>query len=295
MINYKLFKDNGFGIKSICNKNSVSVISDGIRKYAVKECSNDLNNKLRYLKSRNFINFPDFYILDNYYVFDYIEDSSLSIEERLSEAINIVAILHVKTTRYKKIDIDDYKIIYEDLYKKIEYLQKYYITLNDEIDNEIYMSPSHYLLVLNISKIYSALSFCKKELDNWYDIIKKNDRQRLCLIHNNLDISHVLCNKHTYLISFDKSKIDIPIYDLVSVYKKYYNDISFDILFNIYQSKNSLLDEELMLFFIMVSIPFEVEFTSDEINNVKNVKRLIKYVSNGDKLVRKFYDDKIKK
>ena len=33
------------------------------------------------------------------------------------------------------------------------------------IDNEIYMAPSKYLLVLNISKVYNALSFCKNELE----------------------------------------------------------------------------------------------------------------------------------
>ena len=295
MINYKLFKENGFSIKHILNKNSVTIISDGNRKYAVKKCDIDLKNKLDYLKSRSFNNYPVFSIIGDYYVFDYIDDSNLSIEERLCEAVNLIAVLHMKTTRYKNIDIDDYKIIYENLYKKIKYLENYYLELNNNVDNDIYMRPSHYLLVLNISKIYSAFHFCITELNNWYDMVQKSGKQRLSFIHNNIDLSHILCNKHTYLISFDKAKIDIPIYDLISIYKKYYDMIDFNVLFNIYQNKYPLLSDELKLFCVIISIPFEINFSDDEINNVQKVKELINYVSSSDKFIKTIYDSKIKK
>lgn len=290
MINYKLFKDNGLSIKSIKKINSAYLVSDGKKRYVIKDNKSDLKSRFDYLSSRSFNSFPNYYKLYSYDIYEYINDSKLSIEERLYEMINLIILLHMKTTRFKNIDLDDYKIIYEDLLKKIEYLNNYYIALNDSIDNEIYMSPSHYLLVRNISKIYGALSFCRNELDNWYELIKNSNKQRVVLIHNNLDLSHVLFDKNSYLISWDRSKIDLPIYDLVSVYNNCYDKMDFDILLNHYQKKYPLSKEELKLFFIMISIPKKLEFTNDEFNNIKIVKKLIKQISKGDSLIRPYYD-----
>lgn len=292
MINYKLFKDNGFAIKNITKINNAYIISNGNIKYVVKENKNNLYDTFNYLTSRNFHNLPGYHKLSNYDIFDFIEDSSLSIEERLYEAINLIVLLHTKTTRYKKIDLDDYKIIYEDLLKRIGQLNDYYTALNDQIDSEIYMAPSHYLLARNISKIYGALSFCINELDNWYELIKTSTKQRAVLIHNNLDLSHVLYNKNPYLISWSNSKIDIPIYDLVSLYNNYYNSTDFSILLNNYQRKYPLSKEELKLFFIMISIPLKIEFTNDEIKNIRLVKNVINRINIGDKLIRPYYETK---
>lgn len=294
MINYKLFKENGIPLKSIKRIKSSFLINDGKNNYIIKENKESIENKLKYLASRNFNNIPKYFLLDKYIVSDYISDSNISIEERLTEIINLIALLHTKTTRYNKIDIDDYKIIYEDLNQKIEHLNNYYTSLNDYIDNEIYMSPSHYLLVLNISKIYSALTFCKNELNDWYEIIKNNKKQRKVFIHNNLELDHLIYNKAPYLISWDKSKVDIPIYDLISLYKKYYNIISFDVLLNNYQKKYPLSTEEIKLFFIIISIPKKVDFDRNEFKNIKKVKALLEQLSKGDELIRQYYQ-KIKK
>ena len=295
MINYKLFKDNGFNIKSIKKINTAYIVSDNNQKYVIKENKNDLKSIFDYLSSRNFSNFPNYSKLEGYDVFDYIEDTDISTEERLIEAINLLIMLHLKTTRYKNIDIDDYKKIYEELLGRVEYLNNYYITINDSIDNEIYMSPSHYLLVKNISKVYGALSFCKNELNSWYELIKNSSKQRAVLVHNNLDLSHVLYNKVPYLISWNKSKIDLPIYDLVSLYNKYYNSIDFSILLNNYMHKYPLSNEELKLFFIMISVPIKIEFTNNEYDNVKLVKDVISYINKGDELIRAYYSSEKKK
>ena len=64
-----------------------------------------------------------------------------------------------------------------------------------EAENSIYMSPSEYMLALNISKILGALNFCKDEIEKWYKIVKDKKKQRLVVLHNNLDLSHFLKNK----------------------------------------------------------------------------------------------------
>ena len=289
MINYKLFKNNGLTIKSIRKINSAYLINDGKNNFVIKDNNCNLKDKFDYLYSRSFNSFPVYYKIDNYDVFSYINDSNISSEERLYEMINLIILLHTKTTRYKNIDIDDYKIIYEDLLKKIEYLYNYYIALNDSIDSEIYMSPSHYLLARNISKIYGSLSFCKNELDNWYEIIKSNNKQRVVFIHNNLDLEHVLVNKNSYLISWNNSKVDLPIYDLVGIYNKYHDKIDFSVLLNHYLEKYPLTIDEMKLFFIIISVPFKIEFSNDEIKDIQIVRKLINKISSGDRLIKPYY------
>lgn len=292
MINYKLLKENGITPKTIKKINNSYLVETTNNKYIIKERNKDLKNKFNYLLSRGFTYFPNYTFVEDYDIYDFVEDITISEEEKLEELINLLSLLHTKTTRYKKVDIDDYKIIYEDLNNKIEQLNNYYIELNNLIDSKIYMSPSHYLLVLNISKIYSALSFCKEELDNWYELIKTTPKQRIAFIHNNPDTSHIIRNKNPYLISFNKSKLGMPIEDLLILYNKYSKNNNFDILLDNYQKRYPLKEEELKLFFIQISIPDEIKFTQDELNNTIQVKNTLEKLIYSDKLIRPYYENK---
>ncbi len=288
MLNYRLFKENGFPFTSIKKINNSYVISNNQNKYFVKK--EESNYKLfNYLATRSFINYPKNTNIDKYTVYEYIDNQTISKEETLTEIINLIALLHTKTTRYQNISLDDYKIIYEDINNKIENLKSYYTDLNNVIDTEIYMSPSQYYLARNISKIYRALFFCKKELDNWYEIIKTSKRTRKVLIHNNLDISHLIYNKIPYLISWNKAKIDIPIYDLLNLYNKYYNDTDFSTLLEMYNKKYPLSKDELKLFFILISIPKRIELNKNEKGTIKEIKHIIDKLEYNDKIISSFY------
>mgnify|MGYP004535899633 CR=1 FL=1 len=290
MINYKLLKEHGLKPKTLTkNKSSIVLETTDNKKYVLKEKNKDLENKFDYLLSRGFDYFPSYKSFDNYDIYEYIKNKNISDEEKLYDMIDLISLLHTKTTRYKNIDIDDYKQIYEDINEKIEYLTNYYTELNDLIDEEIYMSPSKYLLARNISKIYNALAFCKTEIDNWYELIKKSPKQRISLIHNNLELDHILNSDSSYLISWDKAKTDMPLYDFYSLYKKYYNKTDFDILLSNYQKRYPLKEEELKLLFIKISIPKKIEFTSDEFSNTQEIKKLLEYLYKSDKLINPFY------
>ena len=290
MINYKLLKEHGLKPKTLTkNKSSIVLETTDNKKYVLKEKNKDLENKFDYLLSRGFDYFPSYKSFDNYDIYEYIKNKNISDEEKLYDMIDLLSLLHTKTTRYKNIDIDDYKQIYEDINEKIEYLTNYYTELNDLIDEEIYMSPSKYLLARNISKIYNALAFCKTEIDNWYELIKKSTKQRISLIHNNLELDHILNSDSSYLISWDKAKTDMPLYDFYSLYKKYYNKTDFDILLSNYQKRYPLKEEELKLLFIKISVPKKIEFTSDEFSNTQEIKKLLEYLYKSDKLINPFY------
>ena len=290
MIRYKLLKENGINLKKITKKNNAYIIETDSDKYVIKENETNLDSVYKYLNARGFNYFPNYRIIDNYMVYNYIEPIHEENSQKLEDLVYLISLLHLKTTRFNEVDLDDYKKIYENIDNKLTDLHDYYSNLNDQIDSEIYMSPSHYLLIRNISKIYEALIFSKNELDNWYELVKEEEKQRKVLIHNNLDIDHLLKSKNSYLISFSKSKIDFPVYDLCNLFNKYYREISFSNLFNIYKQKYPLNKSELSLLFIYISIPDKVIFKKNEYQNTIKVKDMLTKLSKSDKFIKSYYE-----
>lgn len=286
MIDYKLLKENNINPKYFKKVKSATLVNN---EYVLKE--NKGNNKVfSYLDARNFNYYPSNKVLsDKYVLYEYLKDYNISDDERAIELINLVSLLHSKTTRYNSISIDDYKKIYEDIDNKIDKLYSYYSDLNELIEQEIYMSPSNYLLVRNISKIYSSLNYCKNELDNWYELVKDNKKERVALIHNNLSLDHLIRNENSYLISWDKSKFDNPIYDLYNFYKNNYEKIEFSSLLELYQKRYPLKQNELKLFFILISLPDKIEFTNNDFNNCKLVDKMLDYLYKTDSIISPYY------
>ena len=285
MIDYKLLKENNINPKSFKKVKSAIIVND---EYVLKE--NTGNRVFSYLDARNFNYYPSNKVLsDKYVLYEYLKDYDISNDERAIELINLVSLLHSKTTRYNNISIDDYKKIYEDIDNRIDKLYSYYSDLNDLIEQEIYMSPSYYLLARNISKIYSSLNYCKNELDSWYDLVKYSKKERVALLHNNLSLEHLIRNESSYLISWDKSSFNNPIYDLYNFYKNNYEKIEFSSLLEIYQKRYPLKENELKLFFILISIPDKIEFTNNEFDNCKRVDKMLDYLYKTDNIVSPYY------
>lgn len=273
-------------------KNNVKIIETKNNKYVLKRNKNNILDIFNYLHLKNFNYFPNIYNKDRndlYEIYEYIDSSDMSNYEKSEEIIYLLSLLHNKTTSYKDIDIDEYKKIYEDIFNKLNELEEYYISLNNEIDKEIYMSPSNYLLVRNITKIYSAIYYCKTQLEEFYNIVKNNLKKRVSLIHNNIDLSHLLRNENSYLISWDNAKFDIPVYDLIKFYKKNYNDVDFTNLFKLYESKYPLHNEERKLLFISLSIPDKLDLTKDnEFIKTKKVNDLLLYLQKTDDIILQY-------
>ena len=135
--------------------------------------------------------------------------------------------MHSKTTHYKSISEDEYKKIYEDLSNNYEYLKEYYNDLITLIDEKVFMSPSEYLLARNINAINASINIGKKLTDEWLKEVDGMTRIRLSVVHNNLSLSHYIRNSKDYLVSWDKSKIDIPIFDLYSLYNNHFSHFDF--------------------------------------------------------------------
>ena len=274
-------------VKDVRKKGKCLIASINDKKYAIKDKSNDnIKSIYEYLSSRNYDYFPKL-IVDNdkYDIYEYIEEVDNPIEQKAYDMIDLISLLHNKTTYYKEMDIDEYKEIYESVSYKINSRMNYYNNLMNMIEREMFMSPSHYLIARNISKIFGSLDYSKKNINEWYDLVKTKGKKRLVTLYNNIDLNHVIRNKDLYLLSWDKSKTGIPIYDIYNFYFKYYKVLDFKDLLKHYEARYPLLEEEKKLFNILISIPDEIDFKSNEMDNCKNVKKIIDYIYKSEVLV----------
>lgn len=282
----ELFDRENIITKKITLKKDVRIIDTGSNKFVIKKRERDLDELFKYLKTRAFDYFPKIiYKTNNYDIYEYAEDIDIPIEERALDIIRLTTMLHSKTTFYKDIDEDYYKEIYENIIKRIDYLNNYYDDIASIIEKEEFMSPSNYLFIRNISKIFQALNYCKYNIDKWYDIIDEKKRIRIVNLHNNLSLEHYLIGERPALISWNKSKKDMPIYDLINMYKKYYLELDFCELLRNYERQYPLLPEEKILFFVLLSIPEKLEFNKTEYNMCLTVKKFYDYINVSEKFI----------
>lgn len=273
-------------INKITLKNSVKIVNNS---YVIKKKSKEMDSLYNYLLSRSFDYFPKIIKEDdNNIYYEYISDVSEPREQKIIDMVRILTLLHSKTTFYKEMDIDNYKYIYESINQNIDDTYRYYNALMDNIDKEVYMSPANYLIARNISLIYSSLNYSKENIAKWYKIIDNKRKTRLTLVHNNLSLEHYLKDTKSYLISWDKAKIDMPIIDLISLYKNHYLEFDFVSIMSFYLSKYPLNKEEMILFLTMISIPSKIKYTDSEYKNVLCVRNIIDYVYKTRELVAKY-------
>ena len=273
-------------INKITIKNGVKIIND---EFVKKKKKREIDNIYNYLLSRSFDYFPEVLNEDDEYIYyRYINDIDEPREQKMVDLVNLVSLLHNKTTFYKEVDIDNYKYIYESISKEIEDTYSYYNIVMDNIESEVYMSPSNYLIARNITIIYNALRYSKRNIDRWYKMIENSRKLRVVMTHNNLSLDHYLKNDRPYLISFDRARIDMPLNDLVSLYKKHYLDFEFSDLLKIYLSKYPLSESEMILFLTIISIPDKIPNKDSEYMRVLSIRRIIDYVYKTADLVAEY-------
>ena len=255
--------------------------------FIIKPKNKDINELYTYLTNRGFINYPKIIdsSRDEVNVFEYVEDIKLPKEQKCDDLIEIIASLHNKTSYFKEVSEDRFKSIYEDVLSNINYLSNYYNTLYEIGFNEVYASPSNYIFMRNYYKLNSALEYAKSELENWYSLVTSETKIRVCLIHNNLELNHLLNDK---LISWDNYMIDTPVIDIVKLYKKEWKNINFSEILERYMYKFPLLKYEKKLLFILISMPPEIKKSDNEFEKCKVVSEVMDYVFKTEELIRPY-------
>ena len=283
---------NKNSIRKITFSNKIKIIDSEEGSFVYKKTNNIGEQKelFKYLSSKNFRNYLEYaYSQDDFIVYPYINNIVKSQDEKANDLIEIIATLHGKTEFYKAYPLDDIKKFYEEQTKYISYLDKYYEDKRFLFEEEEFTSPSHYYFLINCSWIFHSLNSSKFFLDEWYSKIKEIKTKRECLIHNNLELDHLLESDGKFLISWGKAKKDSPIYDLIGLYKKNYNEISFYELMRTYESILPLLEEEKLLLFSLILLPEKIDFSDVEILNTKRIYDLIEYLKESNSIVSKYH------
>lgn len=280
-----ILKKNSLRVNSYQKIGNIVKVDTSNGKFVIKK-TNDNKEIFNYLITRNFNYYPDIIDYDNNYsIYKFINDIEIPNEQKMNDLINLVALLHSKTTYYKELDESEYKKLYEDLTNNIEYLTGYYNDIINIIDTKIYMSPFEYLFARNYSIICNSLKYCKNSIDKWYKIVNNLDKYRVCVIHNNLHLSHFIKNSNDYLISWDKSKIDLPVFDLYKLYNNHGLDFDFSDILKRYENIYPLKDDELLLFYILISMPKKIEFNSKNYEMCKIIGREIERLYKTERLI----------
>lgn len=265
-------------IRKYEEKNHIKIIDTDKGKFVLKNNSEKEHELYEYLTNKQFDYLIDKEDLENYSIYPYIYEVDIPNEEKAIDLVNILALLHNKTTFYRQVVLDDIKKMYEDLNQKIDNLYRYYYDLQDIIEQKVYMSPEQYLLIRNISLVYSSLTFAKDKLNKWYELKLKQKKERVVLLHNKPSLDHILINDRKQLISWNDCKRDIPIYDFLYFYKKNYLMLDMTSLFDLYQSKFYYAEDEYLLFLTLLTIPDKIVFSKNHYSDCQKVYEIIKYL-----------------
>ena len=274
-------------------KDGNAIIADtNIGKVVLKKNKNK-DYIYKYLDDRSFNYYPEILDKDEYIVSRYIEDVDIPKEQKIINLIDLVSLLHTKTTYYKNDVENEYKKIYEDLSNNYEYLSEYYNDLISLIDDKVFMSPSEYLLARNINAIFSSINIGKQYIESWQKEINGLKKMRLSVVHNNLRLSHYIRSSHDYLISWDKSKIDIPVFDLYNLYNNHFDDFDFVELLKRYEHVYPLKKYEIDLFFILITMPSKIEFNDTEFNMCDKISNEIDKLYKSNALIEEYKKEKV--
>ena len=288
----ELLKKKDIRASSYRTVGNVVIADTNIGKVAIKKNKNK-DYIYKYLSDRSFNYYPEILDKNNYIISKYIEDIDIPNEQKIMNLIDLTSLLHTKTTHYKSVSEDEYKKIYEDLSNNYEYLYEYYNDIISLIDDKVFMSPSEYLLARNINAIFSSINLGKSYIEEWQKQISGMNKIRLSVVHNNLKLSHYIRNSKDYLISWDKSKIDIPVFDLYNLYNNHFNDFDFVELLKRYELKYPLKKYELDLFFILITMPSKIEFNDTEFNMCNKIGNEIDKLYKSNMIIEEY--KKIKK
>ena len=284
----EIINEYNFKIKSLKYLGNVIILDTNLGKYVYKNKNN--HEIYDYLSSRGFSFYPKTINKNNtkYEIYEYIEQKNVSKEQRLNDLIHITGFLHKKTSFQKELSLEEIKSMYEDMQNDANYLMNYYHDLNNYIDNQTFMSPSEYLLVSHIDLIYYLLSFVKVESENFYKDLNNNKVVRYSMIHNNLDLSHIIEGNNISLISWNKASIDNFIKDIINIYQNNYNLLDIEDFIKEYEKENKLTNLEKLYLLLKLSIPKRIEFTKNTYLDTYNISNYLIYVRKIVLLIQKY-------
>ena len=114
-------------------KNNARIIDTKNGKYVIKKKKIDNKQEIyNYLYNRNFNYYLPIEKNDSEYeIYRFIEEKNISKADKAIDLIYALSMLHIKTTTYREVLLDDVKKIYEEIISKLKYLNEYYHNIQD--------------------------------------------------------------------------------------------------------------------------------------------------------------------
>lgn len=204
---------------------------------------------------------------------DYLKKINIDINnfslDSYEDIIYLLSIIHVKSCEYFFRNKEKDNLLYEELSFKIDHLFKYYLDLQDYLEQKEFLSPGEYLLILNISNFYELFRKSKYYLDLWFSTDELLDKDSLLigkvgLRNNNFKINNYLRGS--------------VVFDLVSLIKNEFNNLDVIKLYKYYKRHNTITFKDELLLFSLLGIVEEFKFSKNNYVDTINVRKLTEEV-----------------
>lgn len=287
----KIKKELHCQIKKYSFFNNIRYIETDLGNFVIKK---EFDESFFHTLARNgFKNYiPSKYHIDHYNLYPYVDSYPIEDGEKGQDLIFLMSSLHNKTSFSKEMTTDQIKEFYENKKKIIADMTSYYNNLRFFIEDKKLPTPSEVFFLKNMSIIFISLNHCSKFLEDWYQKVQDKKRIRVSTIHNNLSLEHLIENDQPYLISWDHSKIDMPIYDFIKFYRRDFHKLDFRTLLSIYENNINIKEDEKLLLYFELLLPNKIIFTESEMKNIYDLTYQDLYLTKTNLLLSQ--EDKIK-
>lgn len=150
--------------------------------------------------------------------------------------------------------------IYKSIHSRIDDVFKFYLHLQDYIEELTIPKIEYSFLIKNMSIIYSLLKLSISKLDSWYD--------------NGINEIRIINNKY-FMEEF------------VKIYKENYYKSNISEMYELYVDCLRIKSEECDLFFSLICIPWKLEFVEDAYINILLIKELLDYIKKASSFISK--------
>lgn len=158
-----------------------------------------------------------------FYLSDYVQTIPLPLEQQIHYYIELLEKLHKETRLEVDVSDDELQRIYDKDYKR---LQDSYNCLQKNIEKyelQRDRSPYEWYFMMIYPMLYTMLHHAHDELKKFYDLIKKEKKLPISLIHGNINVANLLVTeKSTYLINFERSMFSISSLDMYYFLENYH-------------------------------------------------------------------------
>ena len=171
------------------------------KEYYVKEISYDIDNTFNYFREINFYNYKES-LDDKKLIYDI--DSNFIGKKNGEELIKVLVSLQEKSCIEREYNDNEKNEFYDKIHSMIDERIKYYLAIQDKIDDYDFPPPAYYLLVKNISKFYKLLQYGFSKLEEWFNN-SNNDYREVFLIED-ISFDNFYVGEESFFLDYGKDK-----------------------------------------------------------------------------------------